>query len=351
MSQPTDEAPDADRPVPPPPADRRASPATLRDVAAAAGVSVALVSYALNGTGRVSATTEARILQIADQLGYRANRLARALRTGRYSTIGVIIRNLRNPLFADVLSAMEDEARVQGLALTIRNSRYDLEDQQRLLDSLVDDGVRAIVIAPVGTGDELTAWQRQHAHIPLVALNMSMPRTTSLSTINPDHQEAVRLAVEHLAARGHRTITFVAAPRHLAADLTREIAFVEQCARLGVTPRTLRTKLTVEAVQRAVAADLADRDRREAPAFLLNSDHLAAGVYHAARGADLELGHDLSVVGHDDLPSSDLLAPGLTTIAFDRDQLGRDAVRLALSPGSQEHIALPVRLVVRESVR
>ena len=146
------------------------SPPRLRDVAQRANTSVALASYALNDTGRVSAQTRERVLQAARDLGYRSNRYARMLRTGRREDIGVIIRNMRNPMFLDVLKALEEGSRARGQALLVTSSHYDVAEQRDLLDHLVDLGVGKIVIAPVGGVESLRAWHEGHRDIHMVAL-------------------------------------------------------------------------------------------------------------------------------------------------------------------------------------
>lgn len=362
---------------------------TLSDVAAKAGVSVSLASYALNGTGRVSPETEVRIQQYARELGYRANRHARSLRTGEALSIGVVIRNLRNPFFLDGLVAMEEAAREQGQALLVTNSQYEQAEQRNLLDHLLELGVGHIVVAPVGGQGPLEEWMDDNPAIPVVALNLDMgtDRTGAadradgaerggagseaaygvetdgraarrLSTVNPDHRAAVGLAVEHFALRGHREITFIAAPEHLVSDAVREHAFSKECERRGIAWRIVRSDLVAARVAARVEAELRGRgasaraDRRDDahhPSYLVNSDYLAAAVYDAAAAAGMRVGRDLSVIGHDDLPTSALLDPGLTTIAFNRERIGTEAIRV-LRGDDVEHVVLPVALRERGSV-
>lgn len=334
---------------------------SLRDVAARAGVSVSLVSYALNGNGRVSEETRERILKAADDLGYRGNRHARMLRTGRGVDIGVIIRNLRNPFFLDGLTAMEERAREEGRAVLVTNSQYELKEQQDLLAHLVELGVGGIVIAPVGGSAPLRAWMAEHSGIGVVALNLDMGEaeaspdeaTGRLSTINPDHRAAVDAAVSHFASRGHQRIDFIAAPEESVADAVREQVFVTECRAAGIQGEILRSRLRSDAVASLIEGELRrrvlDTAQPEHPCYLLNSDYLAAVVYGVAARLGLRVGEDVSVIGHDDLPTSGLLDPGLTTIAFDRARFGLEALRL-LREDRVEHIVLPVTLRERGSV-
>ncbi|GAA1450626.1 LacI family DNA-binding transcriptional regulator [Nesterenkonia lacusekhoensis] len=331
---------------------------SLRDVAAQAGVSVSLVSYALNGNGRVSEETRGRILQVADELGYRGNRHARMLRTGRGVDIGVIIRNLRNPFFLDGLAAMEEQARDEGRAVLVTNSQYDLQEQQDLLAHFAQLGVGGIVIAPIGGAEPLREWMQTHPQIGVVALNLDMGDEESaapegLSTINPDHVAVVCEALAHFQERGHRRIDFIAAPAEAAADAVREKVFQQECGRRRLTGRILRSALRPEVVEELVVEELRrrvlDSSHPEHPCYLLNSDHLAVAVYGAAARLGLRVGRDVSVIGHDDLPTSALLAPALTTVAFDRARIGVEALRL-LREELVERLVLPVTLRRRDSV-
>ncbi|WP_218926015.1 LacI family DNA-binding transcriptional regulator [Xylanimonas oleitrophica] len=332
----------------------------LRDVAQRANASVSLVSHALNGSGRVSEETRARILKAAEELGYRSNRYARLLRTGRREDVGVVIRNMHNPMFLDVLTSLEEAARREDRALLVTNSRYDVAEQRKLLDHLLDLGVGRIVIAPVAGLTDLRAWQAEHPEVHVVALNATggdgegaAPGAPGLGSVNPDHRAAVGLALALVAERGHRAVDFVAAPAGLASDTVRERAFAEACAAHGIVGRVRRTPLDARAVSGFLADDLRARvlgaGVPEHPCYLFNSDYLAAVAYGVAADLGLRVGRDLSVVGHDDLPTSALLDPGLTTLAFDRTRVGVEALRLVVeAPG--EHVVLPVELRVRGSV-
>jgi DNA-binding LacI/PurR family transcriptional regulator len=326
------------------------SPPRLRDVAQRANTSVSLASYALNDSGRVSAETRERVLQAARDLGYRSNRYARMLRTGLREDIGVIIRNMRNPMFLDVLKSIEEGSRARGHALLVTSSHYDAAEQRDLLDHLASLGVGKIVIAPVGGVESVRVWHEGHRDIRMVALladDGGHEGEASFAAVNPDHRMSVRLCVEHAALRGHRRIDFIAAPADQASDTVRERGFELACAEFGIQGFIRRTKLNATAVAKFLAADLGSR--AEHRCYLFNSDYLAAVAYTVAAEAGLRVGVDLSVIGHDDLPTSALLGPGLTTVAFDRARLGAEALRLVLE-GVSEQVVVPVELRERDSV-
>ena len=322
---------------------------TLRDVAARAEVSVAQASFALNGRGRVAPATIERVRRAAAELDYQADSRARRLRTGERSAYGVIIRNMRNPFFLDVLRGMEVRSHRQGAFLIILSSDYDVEREGAALRRLGAEGVGGVAIAPIGRHGPLTEWLPRHPDIPVVAFNCtSDPSVGRVSTVGPDDGVAITLALEHLRVRGHRGATLVMAPEGLAADWGREEEFHRRCAEWGLAGTVVRCPLDHAGVARMATERMGAGTGHEA--FVVNSDYLGAAVYDAARALDLRVGRDVSVIAHDDLPTSALLAPGLTTLRLDRESLGDHVMRLLSEPGEPETVRLPVRLVDRGSV-
>ncbi|WP_136611624.1 LacI family DNA-binding transcriptional regulator [Sinomonas albida] len=331
----------------------RAPRPTLRDVATRAGVSAALASYALNGTGRVAAETVERVMAAARELDYQADARARSLRTGRSSVYGVVIRNMRNPFFLNVLRGMETLADQHGASLLIVNSGYDPNREAAALRRLTSEGVGGIAVAPIGRNGPLAEWAATHEGLPIVAFNRTpdpsdLANPARVPTVGPDDKEAIRLALEHLLDRGHRSATLVAAPSELAADWGREREFLSLCREWDLRGTIMRCPLDHAKVSQAAAEAI---DATRAPAFIVNSDYLGAAIYDAARSRGLRVGEDVSVVGHDDLTTSALLEPGLTTITFDQERLGTEVMAMLLDGARQRvDVRLPVELTVRGSV-
>ncbi|MBQ1079626.1 LacI family DNA-binding transcriptional regulator [Nocardiopsis sp. B62] len=335
---------------------------TLRDVATRAGVSVAQASFALNGQGRVAPATVERVRRAAADLDYQVDGRARALRTGQRSAYGVVIRNMRNPFFLDVLRGMEVRAHREGAFLLILSSDYDVDREAAALRRLAAEGVGGVAISPIGRHGPLTDWLPRHPDVPVVAFNRTPDPALSggarLSTVGPDDGAAVALALGHLRARGHRGATLVVAPEGLAADWGREEEFVRRCEEWGLAGTVVRCHLDHDSVARMVVERLGvgSRGRGGAgghEAFVVNSDYLGSAVYAAARSLGIRVGRDVSVVGHDDLATSGLLDPGLTTVGLDRELLGDHAMRLLVSPDEDpegRRVRLPVHLVERDSV-
>lgn len=320
----------------------------IRDVAAAAGVSVASASVAINGRSGVSEQTRRRVLEAAERLGYRANPQAQALRRGRTTTYGLVVRNFSNPFFIDVISGAEEVAAEAGATLLVVDSQYSLERERRHVTEMADRQCAGLAIAPVGAGDGLAQWQRLRPGLPTVALNAVVRGIAGVVRVCPDNRQAVRLPVQRLAELGHSRIAFLSAPRALMADPDRLRQFRREVRNLGLRGTPLYSPLTIEGVREAALAVLSGADRPTA--IVTNSDYTAHAVYVAARRLRLPVGPGVSVVGHDDLPTSELLDPPLTTLQLDRRAMGRALMQRLLDPSLGEDHVAPVRLVERASV-
>lgn len=319
---------------------------SIRDVAREAGVSTALASFALNDRDGVSAETKARILEVAQRLGYHPDPTARALRTGTTGSYGLMIRNMQNPYFLEVLRGAQAAASEHGATVFAVDSAYSVEREREHVDHLVQQRVDGLAIAPVGSGDAVERWQAASPGKPTVVVNAVVDRP-GVTTVSPDNDRAVDLAVEHLVGLGHRRITFYSAPAGVMADHDRLERFLARCTELGVRPDPVETALNLDAAYEVTRELLAAGEPPQA--IVTNSDFTAHAVYRAARDAGVRVGAELSVVGHDDLATSQLLDPPLTTLHLDRYALGR-AICERLRPRAAlgDHLET-VELVVRAS--
>lgn len=318
----------------------------IRDVARAAGVSVTLASWAINGKPGVSAASRARILQVAEELGYRADPAARALRLGHSDSYALMIRNLRNPFFLDVISALQEAALVRDASILVLDTAYSAEREYDYVGRMAAQRIAGLAIAPVGPGESVARWHELRPDQPIVVLNAVRPEVPGASRVAPDNVHAVRLATEHLVDLGHRRIVFFTAPRSVMADNDRLDTYLTVCGEAGIDPWPVETALSLEGIG-AVTGTLLDGPDPPT-AIITNSDFTVHAVYAAAREAGVRIGTDLSVVGHDDLSTSPLLDPPLTTVALDRRSVGRAIFDRLIGTESGDHLE-PVELVVRSS--
>ena len=324
-------------------------PAGIRDVARKAGVSVASVSFALNGQPGVAQDTRRRILAAAAELGYRANPQAQALRRGRTTPYGLVIRNFSNPFFLEVLTGAERAADEADVTLLLLDSHYSMERERMHVREMAAQRLAGLAIAPVGDGESVRLWQELRPGTPVVALNASMEGFAGVSRVYPDNAVGVELAMRRLAELGHTSAAFLSAPRGMAADTDRLRYFRRHARELGVRPHVMRSSLTVADVRKAARTLLT---RGDAPtAIITNSDYTALGIYKTTRDLSLRIGPDVSVIGHDDLPTSELLDPPLATIRVDGQEMGRALMTRLLDWDPPTDYVAPVELVERASLR
>jgi DNA-binding LacI/PurR family transcriptional regulator len=324
-------------------------PPGIRDVARMASVSVATVSLALNSQPGVAEHTRRRILAAAAELDYRANPQAQALRRGRTTSYGLVIRNFGNPFFLEVLSGAEQAARQAGATLLLLDSHYSVERERMLVREMAVQRLAGLAIAPVGKGESVRLWQELRPGTPVVALNATVEGIAGISRVYPDNAAAVELAMRRLAELGHARVAFVSAPRGLVADPDRLRHFRRLARELGIKPDVMHSPLTISDVRQAAGTLLA---RPDAPtAIITNSDYTALGVYQTARDLSLRIGPDVSVIGHDDLPTSELLDPPLATIRLDGREMGRALLARLLGGDSPGDYVGPVELVERASLQ
>ena len=323
-------------------------PPGIRDVARMAGVSVATVSLALNSRPGVAEATRHRILAAAAELGYRANPQAQALRRGRTTSYGLVIRNFSNPFFLEVLRGAEQVASQAGATLLLLDSHYSAERERVLVREMAVQRLAGLAIAPVGRGESVRLWQELRPGTPVVALNASVEGLAGVCRVYPDNATGVELAMRRLAELGHSRVAFLSAPRGLVADPDRLRHFRRVARELCIRPDVMHAPLTITDVRKAAGALLARRDA--ATAVITNSDYTALAIYRTARDLSLRIGPDVSVIGHDDLPTSELLDPPLATIRLDGREMGRALMARLLDRASSDYIA-PVELVERASLQ
>jgi len=343
--------------------------ATITDVARRANVSTATVSRVLSGGGGARDETRERVLAAARELGYRPSGVARSLRQRATRTIGLIVTDIENPFFPELVRTVEDAARAQGYAILLCNASDDPEREAGYLELLVDRWVDGVVVAASNLGVRHRQWLLA-APLPIVLVN-SVDKAIDLPTIASDSIQGGRLAVEHLVGLGHARFGIITAgPRNLDAPdrLTGARTALRAVGIPAAAQHVAIEEPTVAGGQRAAAAILAADP--EVTAIVAYNDLMAIGAMRGVRAGGRRVPDDISVVGFDDVSLSAFVDPPLTTIAQSTADMGRWAVeqltkRLgrpatgALSAGRDDdgsgddepapHVVLPVRLEIRGS--
>lgn len=302
---------------------------TIYDVAIACGVAPSTVSRAFSRPGRVNAETAERIRQVANEMGYRTNPLARALPTGRTSLLAVIVADVTNPFFFEILRGAEETATEAGYTLLVADVHESVEAERQALDRTLPM-VEGLVLATSRMSDSSIRVAAKQC--PTVVLNRSMSDIPSVAT---DNARGMKRAIEHLASLGHTTITYLAGPDASWANGVRWQAMREAAHELGLRARRLGPFSPTQAGGLAAARALADAPSTAAIAY---NDLMAIGLMRGLVNLGIRIPEDVSVVGFDNIFGADFCTPQLTTVAAPLRQLGAVAVRMVL-----EELRTPVR--------
>jgi LacI family transcriptional regulator len=331
-------------------------PATLRDVAAAAGVHPATASRALNPETRllVSEETAGRVMAAAARLGYRPNPVARSLRTRRSNTVGVLIPDLNNPIFPPIVRGLEDKLAAAGYVALLGNTDADARRERILFEQMRARHVDGFVLA-TATHHARLLTEAAAADVPVVLMNR-LSQDCSFPSVSVDNEQGAQLAVTHLARLGHTRIAHIAGPLEASTGVGRLRGFRDGMASHGLKVDegliAYASKYTVEEGLRCCAELLASG--ADFTAVAAANDMLAVGCYAALDEGGRAYPEDISVIGFNDMPFVDRLRPPLTTVRFPHYQLGTEAAQLLLEringgDGSVKVVYLAPELVVRGS--
>jgi LacI family transcriptional regulator, galactose operon repressor len=327
----------------------------LREIANRAKVSIATVSRTINRVPTVRPAYARRVQKVIDEVGYYPNTHARALVSGRSRIFGLMVSEITNPFFPEIVQTFEDlgvEQKYEILLSSITDNPGRLEMAARRMIELRVDGV---AILTFGREDGLVEAFHQHK-IPTVVIDIESSGPL-LKTIHIDYCHGIRQAVQHLAALGHARIAFISGPADLKTAVERKVAF-QECMReieLKVSPEFLiEGDHTMESGMRAMSAMAAAPVRPSA--VICSNDLTAIGVMRGAFGLALKIPSDLSVVGFDDTHFAQFTTPPLTTVRMSQAEIATLAFRALLqsvetppSRTSREVYTIQTGLVIRGS--
>jgi LacI family transcriptional regulator len=333
-----------------------ATTTSIKEVAQRAGVSLGTVSNVLNRPDVVAAPTRQRVLDAISELGYVRNDSARQLRAGRSRQIAIVVLDVANPFFTDVVRGAEMAAEASGVMLVVCNSGQDAGRERRHLELLEEQRVRGVLITPVdeSRGSGLEKLIKRGTPVVLVDRGSGWHNRCSVAV---DDVLGGRLAGDHLIEQGHKHIAFVGGPLSIPQVRDRRdgiSAAVSGAAKLTVVATP---SLTV-AAGREAAGKLAGLDERSRPtAVFCANDLLSLGVLQEMTLRRLRVPQDVAIVGYDDIEFASAAAVPLSSVRQPREQLGRAATELLLEEvddgarHEHRHVVFQPELVVRESSR
>lgn len=323
---------------------------TRDDVAREAGVSPSVVSYVVNdGPRNVAPDTRLRVLAAIDDLGYRPNVNARALRLSSTKTVGVVLPTVENPFFAELAGELERAAYDRGLTILIGNSNGDPSREEKYIRNFVGRQVDGLILVAVGPTPTLAAVEATQT--PLVLLDRPLETEFPVPFIGVDNRVAARVITEHLIEHGHERIACIAGPLDQEVSRAREQGWRDamDAAGLGNTMDLLeRGEFSSDSGFIAAAKLL---DRAHATAIFVSSDSQTQGVVAAAREAEVAIPDDLAIVSFDGTFQSRFSEPQMTVITQPLREIAVEALE-TLGAGWRAGASdtyLPFRLTIRTS--
>jgi len=325
----------------------------IRTVARMANVSIATVSRTINRVATVNPKMAKRVWEAIEKLDYFPNTQARALVSGRSRLLGLIVSEITNPFFPELIQRFEDIAVEHGYEILISSTNYDPARMALCIRRMLERRAEGVAVMTFGVEKPLLE-QLAERKVPLVFVDVG-PERPGISLLRVDYHHGIRQGVQHLAALGHRQIAFVSGPKRLHSAQSRVAAFsksLAECAIAADPAWIVEGDHTMEG-----GMDAMDRLLKVKPlptAVMCSNDMTAIGVLHKLYRAGLRVPDDLSVIGFDDIHIAQVTIPPLTTIQMSCLELARAAVtalRAHVEEGgdAKRHYKINTHLVVRES--
>jgi DNA-binding LacI/PurR family transcriptional regulator len=350
-------------PEPPFMTDRKAKPAKLenkapermdiRTIARAAQVSIATVSRTINNIPTVNPEIAKRVWQVIDELDYFPNTQARALVSGRSKLFGLIVSEITNPFFPELIQGFEDIAVANGYEILVSSTNHDPKRMSHCIRRMLERKVEGVAVMTFGIEEPLLD-QLAKRKVPLVFIDIG-PTRPGISLLKVDYRHGILQGVQHLAALGHKDIAFISGPLTLHSAQSRRTAFSASLKECGIA---LNPAWIIEG-DHTMEGGIASMENLLATAsiptaVLCSNDMTAIGVLHKLYRAGLRVPDDLSVIGFDDIHIAEVTIPPLTTVQMSRFEIARAAVTalrtLVEEPqNSQREYNIQTDLIVRES--
>jgi DNA-binding LacI/PurR family transcriptional regulator len=326
----------------------------IRSVALRARVSIATVSRTINHVPTVAPALAARVWKAVEELNYFPNTQARALVSGRSRLLGLIVSEITNPFFPELIQEFENVAVERGYEILIGSTNYQPKKTESCVRRMLERKVDGVAIMTFGI-EELLLDRFAAGDIPTVFIDLG-PKTPRSTTLLVDYRQGIYEGIQHLAVLGHRKIGFISGPLVMRSAQTRKIAFVDCLKTIGLTAEPdwmVEGDHTLDGGRDAMHRILA---LPEWPtAIMCSNDMTAIGVQHELFEAKLRVPDDFSLIGFDDVHLAEYTIPPLTTVRMSCKDLAYSAVTDLISNLDPNGIAprskqpIPTRLIVRQT--
>jgi DNA-binding LacI/PurR family transcriptional regulator len=327
----------------------------IRTIAHAADVSIATVSRVMNNVPTVNPEIAQRVWKVIDEFDYFPNTQARSLVSGRSRIFGLIVSEITNPFFPELIQGFEDIAVANGYEILVSSTNYDPKRMSHCIRRMLERKVEGVAVMTFGIEEPLLD-QLARRKVPLVFIDIG-PKRPGISLLKVDYHHGIRQGVQHLDALGHKDISFISGPMKLHSAQSRQTAFSASMKECGIASQPewiIEGDHTMEggvaAMERLLAA------KKMPTAVMCSNDMTAIGVLHKLYRAGLRVPDDLSVIGFDDIHIAEVTIPPLTTVQMSRFDIARAAVTALRAHVEQTEGSAPKReynieteLIVRES--
>ncbi len=338
-------------------AARPEAPTDIRTIARLANVSIATVSRTINGVSTVNPEMARRVWQTIESLDFVPNTQARALVSGRSRLFGLLVSEITNPFFPELIQGFEDIAVEHGYEILISSTNRDPQRMSTCIRRMLERKVEGVAIMTFGIEEPLLD-QLAKRKVPLVFIDVG-PDRPGISVLKVDYQNGIRQAVHHLAALGHQKIAYVAGPDHLHSAQSR-LAAVRQS--MQESDLSLDPAYIVDGGHTLEGGADAMEQLLTLPnlptAILCSNDMSAIGVLNKLYRKGLRVPQDVSVIGFDDIHIAAVMMPPLTTIQMSCQEIAKAAFTALRShaeaapgekPAARREFPIPTQLIVRES--
>lgn len=326
----------------------------IRDVARHARVSIATVSRTINRIPTVDQQLAERVWKAIEELNYFPNTQARALVSGRTRLLGLLVSEITNPFFPELIEGFEEIAVAHGYEILIGSTNYDLTRMATCIRRMLERHVEGVAVMTFGIEQPLLE-ELSARDIPMVFVDAGPPGPL-IRALAVDYGKGISEGIEHLAGFGHRSIAFISGPLRQGSAQARKVAFLESLLKAGLTPNPawlVEGDHTLEGGMRAMEHLLSLPERPTA--VMCSNDMTAIGALRVLARAGIDVPGKMSVIGFDDIHLAEFVFPPLTTVRMSRKELARGAfeslraVTEKLDQSPPRHWTVSTQLIVRES--
>ncbi|HEX8141322.1 MAG TPA: LacI family DNA-binding transcriptional regulator [Pyrinomonadaceae bacterium] len=325
----------------------------IKDVAREASVSTATVSHVINQTKYVTDATRQKVLRAIEKYNYYPNAHARTLASGRSNIIGLVVSDISNPFFPELVKSMAQEAFLRGYNVLLVDTNYDADRAALYVRRMIELKVSGVALMTAELDPQLLD-DLVRKHVPVIFNDLGLARE-HMSNIVLDYAVGIEEAVRHLVSLGHKKIAHIAGSSSIRSGMIRREAFLDSMARHlpgEPTPAIYEADFKFEGGRRA-AREIMDSATQPTGVVVAN-DLMALGAMQELRKAGVSIPQDISIVGFDDISFAALAEPPLTTVCSPRDEIGRRAIeelsRVIERPDQRGvEIRIPTYLIIRRS--